>query len=163
MEVNVDEDIKMLVVTHKEAPMPSDTALYIPMLVGPNKNQLQFHHAYRDDEGVNIAEKNPNYCELTAMYWAWKNLDAKYVGITHYRRLFMDLKDKHLPVQEETLAKLFEEVDVILPKKRNYYIENTWSHYKHNHNIADLKMTKEIIAEKYPSYIPFFEETMTHT
>jgi lipopolysaccharide biosynthesis glycosyltransferase len=27
-------------------------------------------------------------CEVTAQYWAWKNIDAKYIGFCHYRRYF---------------------------------------------------------------------------
>ncbi|MGM0123410.1 hypothetical protein IGI37_000776 [Enterococcus sp. AZ194] len=150
--------IKIMVVTHKDSPMPKDSDLYVPTIVGRNKKKLNYKVFYRDDSGDNISEKNENYCELTAMYWAWKNLDADYIGVVHYRRFFMSRDNKNNIAPKEELLSLFNEVDVLLPKKRNYFIENMWSHYKHNHNIQDLIKTKGIIERKYPEFLASFEK-----
>ncbi|EMF0416486.1 DUF4422 domain-containing protein, partial [Enterococcus faecium] len=139
-------NIKIMVVTHKESPMPENQELYVPTLVGPNKDKLKYKIFFRDDQGEdNITERNPNFCELTALYWAWKNLDADYIGLVHYRRLLMDPKDHSVAIDQTQLDQMINQgVEVILPVKRNYYIETTWSHYEHNHNINDLIEVKNI-------------------
>jgi len=41
--------------------------------------------------GGGISTCNPEYCELTGLYWAWKNLqNIDYIGLAHYRRYFDD-------------------------------------------------------------------------
>lgn len=67
--------IKVLVATHKKFPMPSDSDLYMPILVGAVKNYNKGIKYQRDDEGENISIKNPNYNELTAMV----DLDLDYI------------------------------------------------------------------------------------
>lgn len=57
-----------------------------------------------DDTGDNISRQNRQYCEMTAVYWVWKNTTSRWVGIEHYRR--------HLLVQPMLLH---EDVDAILP------------------------------------------------
>ena len=81
---------KIIVCAHKKD-FVMDNELYMPLQVGKAiaKVDLGFQG---DDTGDNISAKNPNYCELTGLYWAWKNLDADYIGLAHYRRHFKGKK-----------------------------------------------------------------------
>ena len=75
------KNIKVIVATHKEYKMPKDK-LYLPLHVGAKgKQDLGYT---KDDTKKNISEKNPFFCELTGLYWAWKNIDADYIGLVHY-------------------------------------------------------------------------------
>ena len=57
--------------------MPQDD-IYLPVHVGrEGKDALPYQP---DNTGDNISAKNPSYCELTGLYWAWKNLDCDYLG-----------------------------------------------------------------------------------
>jgi len=79
--------IKILVACHKPFPVP-ENGIYLPIQVGKalSSEEIGFQG---DDEGDNISSKNPYYCELTALYWAWKNLkETDIVGLCHYRRYF---------------------------------------------------------------------------
>ncbi len=154
--------IKIIVATHKQYQMPTDL-IYLPVQVGAkNGEKLQYQ---RDDEGENISEKNPYFCELTGLFWAWKNLKCDYVGLCHYRRYFTLNKKKYVSEQEkfrhvlslEETKKLMKSTDIILPKKRNYYIENLYDHYKHTLYIEPLEITREIISIKYPRYLKEFD------
>ncbi|WP_289758471.1 DUF4422 domain-containing protein [Lactobacillus taiwanensis] len=154
--------IKILVAAHKKFPMP-EVEGYLPVLVGAKKNYKPDIPYQRDDEGENISEKNPNYNELTAIYWAWKNLkDVDAVGLVHYRRLFFDKKPYNLNnvISIEKVHQLLQKYDVLLPKKRNYYIETNYSHYIHAHYKEPLDKTREIIKNSYPAYLKEFDRVM---
>lgn len=80
---------RIIVVTHKAYEMPSD-GMYLPVCVGTGLTSLG-KIFQRDDDGDNISGKNATYCELTAIYWAWKNLpleNGDFIGVAHYRRHF---------------------------------------------------------------------------
>lgn len=157
-------DIKILVAAHKKYWMPEDN-VYLPLHVGrEGKKDLGYTG---DNTGDNISSKNPNYCELTGLYWAWKNLKCDYIGLCHYRRYFAhkpessSVDDKRKAIFSRTdYEQLLQEYDAILPKKRNYYIETVRSQYEHAHNKRDLDMVQDIIHEKYPDYDKAFETVM---
>lgn len=161
------KEIKVIVATHKKYEMPKNQ-LYLPLQVGKaGKEYLGYE---TDDTGKNISEKNSLYCELTALYWAWKNLDSDYIGLVHYRRYFskssfpMFAKNKydHI-ISDSDITSFLAENKVIVPKKRNYYIESIYSHYAHTHYAEHLDKSLEIIKKKYPKYEASFEAVMKST
>lgn len=163
-------DYKIVIATHKRYPMPSDL-VYMPLQVGAEgKEDIGFT---KDNTGENISEKNSQFCELTGLYWAWKNLDCDYLGLVHYRRYFTvksyvnilkcgRSKEKRLEcvLTRNDLETLLNDCDIIVPKKRKYYIETLYSHYEHSHYAEHLDITREIILEKYPEYLSVFDRVM---
>ncbi len=153
------KDIKVIVATHKKYQMPNDD-MYIPVFVGAEgKEAIEGYQC--DNEGENISSKNPYFCELTGLYWAWKNLDSEYVGLAHYRRHFTFCKkdDKFDSVLNKNEAdRLLKNCDILLPKKRNYVIENLYDHYAHTLYVEPLDLAGEIIKEKYSEFYPEFRK-----
>lgn len=143
----------------------SSDKMYLPLQVGADgKQDLGYT---RDDTGDNISDKNPSYCELTGLYWAWKNLDADYIGLVHYRRHFSYNKKGKDPFDDVLTSKearaLLKRYDVIVPAKRHYYIETLYSHYAHTHYVSHLDETRRIIAEMFPDYLSNYDKTVRQT
>lgn len=148
---------------------------FLPIQVGKKISKLDLG-IQGDDTGDNISEKNPNFCELTAHYWLWKNSnDSDYVGLNHYRRYF-DFQEKGKSgyfyqnfsdneVLDELfklpdLDKLFETYDVIMAKPMIYSI-SLEAHYALAHDKHDLEKLKETIQDLYPEYIEAFNRVMS--
>jgi hypothetical protein len=64
---------KILICTHKEFNYIPDNS-FLPIHVGKEISAVDLPYQV-DNTGTNISSKNKNYCELTALYWAWKNLE----------------------------------------------------------------------------------------
>ena len=144
------KNVKILIATHKQYFVPKDN-IYLPIHVGAdsNKNKTTF---IDDNTGENISNKNPYFCELTGLYWAWKNLKGvDYVGLVHYRRYFTMSKKKYKTEEEKFkhVLTLLENNNIILPKLRKYYIENLYDHYAHTMYVEPLNLTDEIIKKGY--------------
>ena len=164
----MEKNIKIIVATHKKYTMPKDS-MYLPLQVGAEgKQDLGYQ---KDNMGDNISELNPYFCELTGLYWAWKNLETDYIGLVHYRRHFTmqkhNSKNEEKKFKEiltyEQINKILNETDIILPKKRRYYIENLYDHYKHTMYVEPLDETRKIIEEKYPEYLKEFDNLHKRT
>jgi hypothetical protein len=115
----------------------------------------------RDDSGENISEKNREYCELTALYWAWKNLDSDNIGLCHYRRFFASPLNRKSFLKVYEAEQFLEYYDVLLPRERNYVFETNYSQYVNSHHSADLDATRQIIEEKHPEYLSPFDKRMS--
>lgn len=145
------------IITHKpfEVRYPNN---YIPLQVGKKftKNELPY---LSDDTLDNISDKNKNFCELTGVYWIWKNAEMpKYIGITHYRRFFV--KNGNL-LTDKDISKFMEKYDVILPKQF-YFSDTVWNNYFKNGEgkEKDLIALKSIINSNYKEYSDAFNKVM---
>jgi hypothetical protein len=148
----MSDKIKILVCVHKECELPKDD-IYLPIQVGKALSDIDLG-IQGDDTGDNISVKNLYYCELTAHYWAWKNMkDYDYIGLCHYRRYF-DLSSIKVKKKIE-FDKIFSKYDIILAKPRSFPYSNTLS-FIELMTIEDIFILINIIKTHYPEY----EKTM---
>ena len=89
---------EIYIATHKDYNFPQ-IAGYIPIHVGKDLTDLNLG-IIGDNTGDNISSLNPNFCELTALYWMWKNSSADYLGLIHYRRFFSIDGVKHISIEK---------------------------------------------------------------
>ena len=111
----------------------------------------------KDNIGDNISKRNQDYCEMSALYWVWKNdWESDYIGLCHYRRRFF--------VDEDMLNYIMaEDYDVIytIPQmidgglreefvERNYFLTpEMW------------ELTENTIRELSPEYLFVWEQLET--
>lgn len=168
--MDINKDLTVLVCCHKQDFFHQGPG-FLPIQVGKAISNVDLG-IQGDDTGDNISASNPNFCELTAQYWYWKNGNhTKYVGLNHYRRYFdfnhniekgravKNFSEKNLssslfdiPDLDET----FKDTDIIVacPRVLSRSLEG---HYKKCHVQEDLAFTKSVIKSKYPEYLTAFE------
>ena len=162
----------VLVVTHKpfdQHVVPAEG--YQVIKVG---NRLSSEEArslgfWTDDTGDHISGENPFYCELTAQYWAWKNLDKsiKNVGISHYRRYFFDYTQKSKTWAEDIVSAA--QIEEILKTHKAiisfYSVKYPGFSMLYRHRPDDQQdkhwlVIRDIIKESYPEMFSFFMHRM---
>lgn len=156
--------IQIISVFHKSFPH-SEAPIYFNMQVGKalSKETLPFTG---DDTGDHISELNPFFCELTALYWMWKNQPLPdYIGLCHYRRYFdlsrawyhnkKELKTAYdskrvAPEQAESvLLKGLESHDIILPRRIRLK-RKLEEDYIYHHIKEEWVILMDTLKEKYP-------------
>jgi hypothetical protein len=159
----VELDLKIFIATHKQFKSPEEEC-FQPIHAGKKgKKDLGY---LGDDTGDSISEKNPFFCELTALYWAWKNNESQYIGLCHYRRYFdiQNNKDhindiRYLSQTEfegyrfskKKIADYLLKFDIILAKPKVYEL-SVEQIYGYSHSVIDFEILTQTINEMYPEY-----------
>lgn len=163
----IEKEVAIAIATHKPYSFPSDDG-YLPLQVGKTLSQMNLR-MMSDDTGDNISVLNPYFCELTGLYWLWKNMQSDYYGLVHYRRYFTLGKGQLPLVSNQKVAKSsdlvaqLEHYDIILAKPRNYWIESVGTHYANAHYVADLEKVEQILKASYPDYLKAYNEVLSGT
>lgn len=181
-----EQNIKIFISCHKKCELLRNKYIF-PIQVGTALSPERFPDMFHDDDGENISKLNPMYCELTAQYWAWKNIDADYYGFMHYR-LYFSLNSTMLPedcfgnivldnitktnldmlgLDEDNIQKVVSQYDVItLIPNRISDLGQSATVYEHAkkdspfHRIEDMNAILKIIDEKYPEFTSAAKEYM---
>ena len=158
---------KILVCCHKECDIPNNE-LYLPIHVGSSLSDKHLNFV-RDNTGDNISDKNGSYCELTGMYWAWKNLkDVDVIGLCHYRRFFdyhhqcqryiplteFSVNDYHsidFSIPDELISRVTKG-EIVVSSKLHYW-ETLKQDYCSCHISDDYRAMSRIIHETEPKHI----------
>lgn len=120
-----------------------------------------------DCTGDNISTKNANYCELTVLYWLWKNCladqkgaepflpasyETEYYGLYHYRRI--------LDISEKDLFRMKKNgVDVVLPYP-TVHEPNIYEHHERYINDRDWRTVLAALEDLQPEYAAAFPEIL---
>lgn len=97
-----------------------------------------------DNTGDHISDRNRQYCELTALYWMWKNAPHDIAGLAHYRRHFI------LPNNWADMM-VQNDIDAIIPVP-TYVYPDIDTNYRQRH-----------IPDDWDYLLQYLKETDIHT
>lgn len=172
METSSPVSITVAVSTHKPYRMPEDP-MYLPVHAGAALHPDVLSGVQGDDEGENISVKNPYYSELTVLYWLWRNCDADYKSVVHYRRHWgtsdaarRRSRDPFVRIasrEDVERAVLESPTGIVVPKRRNYIIETVGDHHRHVAYGVQLDTLRQVVAELEPGYLKAFDRQFAGT
>lgn len=170
-------DLKLFVCSHTAAPVPKHPLLY-PVQAGAALAGEHFPGYLADDTGPNISAKNRDYSELTAQYWAWKNVPAEHYGFFHYRRYMYPDPNARLPYMVarkpelsflkrlgfDGFADLVAPYDLIAPIGEDMHI-SVREHYARapQQQAGDLALMEQIVRERYPEMAAAIDRHLSGT
>lgn len=158
--------ITVAVAAHKACRIPSDP-MYLPLHVGAALHPDACPGFQPDDEGESISGLNMSYCELTGLYWMWRNCRSEYKGLVHYRRLLgtrgtlrhaSDRMGRVVGAGE--LLSALEPTGFVVGAKRQYVIETVYDHYAHTFDAAHLDECRKVLGELHPEMLPAWDSHM---
>ncbi|WP_018687241.1 DUF4422 domain-containing protein [Ahrensia kielensis] len=179
----MEKDILKIYVNHYSKAKIIKNQNITPIQVGRQSSNVTLD-MIGDDTGDNISHLNSAFCELTGIYWAWKNDHiSKYIGFMHYRRfldfytciqranttlhgVMVDCIDEDFAgtygLTDERISVLLNDFDAIIPKAIDVTqlgFSSLRHQYKYNpnHHIKDFDATGKIIEELYPQDSVHFE------
>ncbi len=136
------------VISHLDKSLNSaigDFSWEIPIQVGrvlTDKTLCETNDAMGND---NISVKNRCFCELTALYWIWKNDTSRFKGLCHYRR--------HFKLGLDELKRLAKsDVDAVLTIPI-YNEPDVYTIYSIDHIENDWQIMMEILKKLHPEYL----------
>lgn len=138
---------------HVDKPLQSKVEIpeyIVPIQVGTVYTDRKIAEI-QDNIGENISEKNPNYCELTATYYAWKNSKAAYKGLCHYRRIF-DITEQ----QMQQLLENQQDWDAVLPYPTVHYPNISGQHTRYLSE-DDWQALLQALRDVAPEYLAAYE------
>lgn len=137
---------------HVDKPLMEDITRYTwetPIQVGAALTEKEICKV-RDNIGDHISYKNRRYCELTALYWIWKNDKSDYVGLGHYRR--------HWELDERDLKRLtYTDIDVVLTIPI-FDFPSVGEVYRRDHVAGDWDVMFQAIRSLCPEYLSSAKE-----
>lgn len=158
MNMDATNDVKIYMFCFNKSSIINKECYY-NIYAGSNKENMT--KKLTDSSGDNISNRNFSFCELTGLYWVWKNVPASIVGFEHYRRYFYKkgivLNTKNV-LTSKKIQKILSSSDIIVPEKSYVFPDTIYKNFISNHIESDLDMCKDIIKKKYPDYIPAFDK-----
>ena len=171
----MEKRIKIYVASHKPTEKYGDECYYLIHVGAAQRADVNIVGAVKDNDSPdNISSKNDIYCELTALYYIWKNVhDVDITGLVHYRRFFVR-KNKitkapnSIILSQNEIQSIMSKYDVILgePTEKKYAVGGFFTNPLDVPEFAIYRNILPSIKLLYPEYVEdyykeFFEPTMS--